>query len=239
MSYATQAVVLHHADYRDNDRMLTLLSPGKGRVDALARGCRKPKSPLLPCSEVFAFGEYELFTSGGRACVTACSLTDTFYPLRMDYERLKHASYAVNVARELCQPDEPAPQLFTLLLRTLNRLCYTALDARAVTCAYLLHACAVSGFKPRLEHCAICGKRVDASDIRLLDDETGGVIGVCCASSISRGQALSPAQARWLRGVLAVGIEKTACPPQDAPLDAMRCYMDGRLGFSVRGGKEL
>ena len=37
----TNAVVLRRADYRENDRMLTLFSPTLGRIDALCRGCRR------------------------------------------------------------------------------------------------------------------------------------------------------------------------------------------------------
>ena len=50
------AIVLRYANYRDNDRMLTLFSPTKGRIEALARGCRKPRSPILNASELFALG---------------------------------------------------------------------------------------------------------------------------------------------------------------------------------------
>ncbi len=37
----TNAIVVRRADYRDNDRMVTLFSPSLGRVDALCRGCRR------------------------------------------------------------------------------------------------------------------------------------------------------------------------------------------------------
>ena len=57
----TQAIVLRHADYREHDRMLTLLSPAYGRIEALCRGCKRPQSPLLSASEWFALGEYVLF----------------------------------------------------------------------------------------------------------------------------------------------------------------------------------
>lgn len=52
------AIVLRYANYRDNDRMLTLFSPTKGRIEALARGCRKPRSPILNASELFALGDF-------------------------------------------------------------------------------------------------------------------------------------------------------------------------------------
>lgn len=82
------AIVLRAVNYRDNDRMLTLFSPTKGRIEALARGCRKPRSPLLNAAELFALGDFELYTKNGRATVTSFNAIETFYPLRQDYDRL-------------------------------------------------------------------------------------------------------------------------------------------------------
>ena len=39
----TPALVIRRADYSDYDRMVTLFSPEHGRIDAIARGCRKQK----------------------------------------------------------------------------------------------------------------------------------------------------------------------------------------------------
>ena len=51
------AIVLRRVNYRDNDRMVTLLSPSRGRIDAIIRNCRKPKSHNLNAAELFALGE--------------------------------------------------------------------------------------------------------------------------------------------------------------------------------------
>ena len=48
------ALVLRRVNYRDNDRMVTLLSPSRGRIDAVIRNCRKPKSHNLNAAELFA-----------------------------------------------------------------------------------------------------------------------------------------------------------------------------------------
>ncbi len=161
MNITTQAIVLHHADYRENDRMLTLLTPDMGRVDALARGCKKPGSPLLAGAELFAFGEYVLFRGRGRATVVSCSIIDSFYDLRTDYDRLRYASYMLQVINAQALPAERPGRLFLLLLRSFKRLCYMDLDARAVTAAFLLMDAALSGYRPRLHHCVRCGRRID------------------------------------------------------------------------------
>ena len=75
MAYlTTQGIVLRRSDYRDNDRVLTLLTPARGRVDVTALGCRKPKPPLLAASEQFTMGEDVLYRGRGHEMVTACEL---------------------------------------------------------------------------------------------------------------------------------------------------------------------
>ena len=62
MAYvSTQALVLRSVNWRENDRIITLLTPQRGRVEALVRGCRKPKSALMGASQLFTLGNYVLF----------------------------------------------------------------------------------------------------------------------------------------------------------------------------------
>lgn len=230
----TQGIVLRYADYREHDRMLTLLSPQHGRVEALCRGCKRPQSPLLSCSEYFAFGEYVLYAGKGRMTVTGCNLTESFYPLREDYDRLKYASYLLSVAEAAAQPGERAVELFTLLARTLMRLCYSDKDVKAVSAAFLLHFAAISGYRPRLSHCVKCGGRIPEGEIRLMDIEEGGLICEKCYQPLTPVRPLSPAQAQWLRSVLAVGIDKTEEPEGNAPGLLLADYVEARMEKSIR-----
>ena len=118
------AIVLRHADYRDNDRMITLLSPSRGRIDALIRSCRKPKSHNLNAGELFALGDYMLVEKGGRNTVTSVRLIETFYPLRNDYTRLTVGVYLLNLADAAAEPEQEQRELFMLLIHTLSRLTF-------------------------------------------------------------------------------------------------------------------
>lgn len=230
----TQGIVLRHADYREHDRMLTLLSPALGRVEALCRGCKRPQSPLLSASEWFVLGEYVLYTGKGHMTVTSCRVTETFYPLRSDYERLKYATYLLSVTEAAVQPGDRAVELFTLLARSLSRLAYTEKAPQAVAAAFLLHFSAVSGWRPRLSHCVRCGKRLEDQEIRLLDIENGGLLCGACASPLIPAQPVTAAQVRWMRDVLQVGIDKTALPEQDAPGALLSAYVESRLEKKLR-----
>ena len=156
MAYqSTLAIVLRQSDYRENDRILSLFTQSRGRVEALCRGCRKPKSPLLAASQLFTLGEYVLYRGRGHEMITACQVTDSFYPLREDYDRLSYGALMLAAADMAAQPEEPQEHLLLLLTRSLKRLAYTDMDPSADTAAYLLHFAALKGYKPRLNHCAV------------------------------------------------------------------------------------
>ena len=233
-SITTQAIVLRHADYREYDRMLTLLSPSMGRIEAVCRGCKRPQSPLLAASEWFALGEYVLYAGKGRVNVFSCNVTESFFPLRTDYERLKYATYMLSIAETAAQPGDRAVELFTLLARSLSRLAYTDKDAQAVTAAFLLHFSAISGYRPRLSHCINCGRHMADEEIRFMDIEEGGLLCMNCQNSLRSARPITPAQTRWMRDVLARGIDKTDLPESDAPGAVLDEYVETRMEKPLR-----
>lgn len=225
---SSQAIVLQRADWRENDRILTLLSPQWGRADALCRGCRKPKSPLLAASERLTMGEYVLFAGRGREIVHSAGVLDSFYPLRLDYERLGHAALMAAAALQAAQPEEPAPHLFLLLARSLSRLAYGSLPPRAVTCAFLLHFASVIGFMPRLSQCVLCDREMGEEPGWLLSQE-GGVACAACAGQAPERLRLSPEELSWLRRVLVSGIDRAGEPPARVPAGLLKQYAEDRL----------
>ena len=230
MAYtSTKALVLRRVDWRDNDRILTLLTASRGRVDAVARGCRKPNSPLMPASELFTLGDYVLYKGKGHELITSCQVEDSYYPLRNDYEKLSYAAIMLRCAELSIQPEEPQEHLLILLTRSLFRLAYTGLDERAVTAAYLLHFAALNGYKPRLEHCAVCGQRIEAGQAAWLSPAAGGLVCRTCHTPDSTAQRLEPDAVFWLKSVLKAGIEKTEPGISPVPLAALKRYVEQAL----------
>lgn len=226
-AFSTEGIVLRHADYRENDRMLTLLTP-QGRVDALSRGCKRPKSPLLPASEVFTWGNYELFTSKERCVVVNCLIQDSFYPLREDFDKLACAAYMANVCEAAVQPGDNAQKPFLLLARALGYLSYQDYAPRQVLSAFLLHLSAALGYRPRFQHCVHCGQRIDTSRGALFDIEEGGTVCSDCAQYVRRSSVLKPMELTWLEESLKEGV-KGATDSAHAPLPLLQAYIEARL----------
>lgn len=230
------AIVLRYADYRDNDRMLTLLSPSRGRLDVMLRGCRKPKSHHLNAGELFALGDYMLYESGGRTTVTSVHLIETFYPLRTDYNRLTCGIYLLNLTEAVTEPEMEEQELFMLLLHTLSRLTFSDQAWKPLLSGFLLHFAANQGFKPRLNHCVICGRPAGEEGPFFFDPEAGGL--VCPACHTHRDQLpVSAAEVRWMRGALQSGSAAWVDTPEArAPFSLLRSYAERRLGRRIKSG---
>ena len=241
----TNAIVVRRADYRDNDRMLTLFSPTLGRIDALCRGCRRQKSPLMAAGELFCTGEYVLYQTNERATVVSCQVTDTYYALRADYERLSHGMYMLELCGAAIQPAQENERLFLLLLRSLAHLCYGDAPARRVTAVFLMGITSLLGFRPQVGRCAVCGtpvlqNRVGGDTlIAAFSPEHGGVL--CPGCSAGEQCRLRERDVVYLQNVMRRGLdslkEEGECP--DALLHALRAMAEGRMDAPIRSGRLL
>ena len=233
------AIVLRHVNYRDNDRMVTLLSPSRGRIDAMIRNCRKPKSHNLNSGELFALGDYMLHENGGHVTVTSVKLIETFYPLRGSYDRLTCGVYLLNLTEAVIEPEQEQQELFMLLVHTLSRLAFSEQEWKPLLAGFLLHFAASQGFRPRLNHCVLCGRRVEEGEPAFFDTEEGGV--VCGGCRKHKEQLpLMPEQLRWLRMAIRAGSAAWVnSEDASAPFTILRHYVEQRLGRRIRSGTML
>lgn len=188
MRLITNALVIRHADYGDYDRMVTLVTPQYGRVEAVARGCRRLKSPIVNAAELFTSGEYTLFEKNGRYSIEQCQISESFFELRSDYDRLTHGVYWLRLLYALVQPDAPAEDIFLMTLRALAYLNYSDLPAPLVTFAFEAHLMALEGYAPRVDSCVKCGRPLE--DAARFDAVRGGAVCMGCefdAPGISYG----------------------------------------------------
>ncbi len=234
----TRGIVLRHANYRDHDRMLTILSPNYGRMDALSRGCRRPKNALMPASELFVTGEFVLFLQNDHATLTSCQLDDTFYPLRMEPYRLTCASYMAALCAAAAQPGEDASALYALLLRGLYYLAYDKdADPLETTTAFLLLFADATGYRPRLSRCAHCRTPLDLENGAPFDVAAGGL---CCPNCASRNTyRMSVEDIRWMSETIRHGLTPQKNTGAGTLFDVLRRYVESRLETPIKVSKLL
>ena len=73
MDTIVKGIVLKTKEYKDNDKLLTILTLEKGKILVKARGVKKSKSKLKAFCQSFCFADFELVSSSAGFVLSLCS----------------------------------------------------------------------------------------------------------------------------------------------------------------------
>lgn len=147
MEFTEDALVIRTANYGENDRMVTLLSAGRGKFGAAMKGVRKAGAKLNFAAQPFCFAEYTVAERSGRKTVTSASLYDGFYALREDMTRYYTAICVLEACDALLPEEMPSGGMLVAAVDTLNKLCAGEEYALLI---FLLSALKLSGYPVEL-----------------------------------------------------------------------------------------
>src|SRR5215469_4585118 len=89
-SIRTEAIILRRTNYGEADRILNLLTPHDGKISAIAKGVRKPKSKLAGGLELFATCDLTILRGRGEMGTVSSARLMTFYgDILKDYWRMQ------------------------------------------------------------------------------------------------------------------------------------------------------
>ncbi len=177
----TQAIVLRHRRLGDADRVVTLLTPARGKLDAVAKGALRPRSKLAGHLEPPV--HVEVLLAHGRTfdIVTQAQAVESFADIRGDLERLSTAMYLVDVTDRLTVEHAELRPVYELLLASLWRLARGD-GVHLLTRTFEMRLLELTGFRPEWYVCVECGRTVEAGPVGW--SALGG--GVVCAGCLER-----------------------------------------------------
>ena len=158
MHITTMALVLRTVDYKETDKILTLLTRDQGKLTASARGCRKKGSAIAAGCQLLAWAEVVLYDYQGRWSVKEAAVERLFQGVRDDIERLALGCYFAEVAELLAVEGESSPELLSLTLNSLHAL--DKMQDKPLTlvkAAFEWKAMALAGYEPLIDGCDVCG----------------------------------------------------------------------------------
>jgi DNA repair protein RecO (recombination protein O) len=196
----TEAVVLRSIRYGEADRILHLYSKTQGRIGAIAKGARRPKSrfggrlePFFRLDLVLHEGRGELLT------VTGATTLDGYPRLRASGPALNAAARACDAVLRLLDAAEPNPPAYNLLCRYLAMLddpSGAAATGLETALSFRLKLALAAGFAPELAACAHCGEAEHLSGF------SGAAGGVVCASCEGGAFPLTEEAHRFMVGAI-------------------------------------
>lgn len=202
----TQGIVLKYTNLGEADKLLTILTRSKGKIKAVAKGSRKPKSGLLASSEVFTFSEFVLYKGMNLYQVSQAEIRETFYNLRNDLLKLSYAVFFAELADTVSEEELASERLFLLLAKALYYLAEGEIPTGIVSLAYQLKLMDISGYRPNLNRCVHCGQTEVGH--YMFDIELGGLLCSDCEKIGKTVQRIGPGTVEIIKILLNTEISR-------------------------------
>ena len=190
--------MLRHRRLGDADRVVTLLTPARGKVDAVAKGVLRPRSKLAGHLEPGM--QVEVLLAQGRTLdvITQAQTVATYAGIRGDLDRLGTAMYLVEVTDRLTV-DHTEPAAFDLLAAALERL-ERGDGAHLLTRTFEMDLLGETGFRPQWDVCISCG-RAPAGEEVAWTPSGGGVVCGACRPRYPEAEGLAGTTLKVLRAI--------------------------------------
>lgn len=153
----TQGIVLRETNYKDADKILTVLTADGGKRTVKARGCRRKGSRLSAAVQLLAYSEMTLFEYRDYYTLNESETIEEFRGLRKELALLSLGSYFAEVTEAVVQEGVAQSALLSLLLNSLYALDKLQKPPALVKAAFELRLMCLAGYEPLLDACALCG----------------------------------------------------------------------------------
>lgn len=153
--FVTCGLVLRETDTRDADKILTVLTPDRGRLSVIARGARRKGSRVAAACQLLAYSEMTLYEKGRWTMLDAADTIELFDGLRQDLTALSLAAYFAELTEAVS--DGSGGDVLPLLLNALYALSALKKPPQLVKPAFQFRLMALAGYEPMADGCALCG----------------------------------------------------------------------------------
>lgn len=199
MFYTTKGLVLRETEYKDNDKLLSVLTEELGLVTAKARGVKRKNSPLKSGCQLLAYSEFTLYERNGYYTVDEAEPLNMFIGIRSNIELLSLGAYFAQLLETTAIEGQGNGEILSLGLNSLYALTELRKPQMLVKAVFELRLMCLSGLGPMLDGCAGCGN--PQADYFLLQE---GVLRCdVCRKALSGGEGrrLSPGVVMAMRHI--------------------------------------
>jgi DNA repair protein RecO (recombination protein O) len=241
-SYKAHAIVLRARNLGEADKIFTLFSREYGKLDAVAKGVRRPKSHTIGKLELGV--EVALTLHRGRnldVIVTADILRSRWDAITQP-AAFATAHLMIELVDAFCEPELAMPEIYALLDGALSALGDLP-EPRAMIPRFEIRLLDALGVAPHTDDCVRCGTALEGAPA-WADLDAGGLSCERCrphhadvlallAAEVTNFRALATARTRG------AGATLRAVPAAARAIDAFTTYHLGKRPKSSRLVEEL
>lgn len=160
MFQKVEGIVIRTTDYGETNKIVTIFSRELGKVSAMARGAKKPKSRLSSISQLLTHGHFLIQIGSGLGTLQQGEIISSMREIREDIFLTAYASFIVELTDKAIEDKKHNPYLFEMLYQTLHYMS-EGKDSEILALIYQTKMLPVLGLHPYFDTCAICHQEAD------------------------------------------------------------------------------
>lgn len=201
----TKGIVLMENNLGDYDKIITILTPGLGKIRCAAKGARRPKSLLMAGSQFLCFADYVVYKGNDIYNLNSCETIEFFYNIRTDLDKYKYAVHITKIILDVTNENENCYRTLQLFLNTLYTISETNKNLDLILAIFKIRLMSILGYKPNIEKCSNCGIE---EDIKYFSMKDSGLKCSSCGKSDKSAIELSPATVDALKFIVMAPAKK-------------------------------
>jgi DNA repair protein RecO (recombination protein O) len=195
--YQTNAIIIKKTKLGEADRILTLYTPEFGKIQAVAKGVRRPKSKMAGHLELLTYSQITLARGRNLDTITGSQTIEGFLPLKTDLWLTAYGLYLLELVNQFTADHVPDEASFQLLLAALQNLC-RSVNKDMLLRHFELHLLDIAGYRPQLHECVSCHQLLEPV-VNSFSASAGGVLCPVCAMKQSFARPISVNALKVLR----------------------------------------
>lgn len=158
MDTKVKGIILNSKDYKESDKLLSILTLELGKILVVAKGVKKYKSKLKAYTQPFCFANFELTNSknGGAYVLTGVEEIENFYDLTGNINKFEYAFCILEIADKVCREGVLYQGLFLEILKSLQTLLDKNVNEKLVLIKFILNVLNFEGVNINLSKCSNC-----------------------------------------------------------------------------------
>ena len=191
----TEAVVLRAVNFRDTSKIVTFYTKRYGKMSAIAKGARNPKSKFGSVLQPLNYRQIVFYRRENRQLQTVSSseFVKYFKSLAGDVDRFSISMSLIEIINKVMHDEEENETVFNLLADSLIALDTPESFPRNTFAHFGLNLAIRLGFTPDLSRCLVCRNPIDLEGEKKVYYvvEKGGPVCEKCSVNLNEGFLLS------------------------------------------------
>jgi DNA repair protein RecO (recombination protein O) len=171
-------VVLRGRQLGEADRILTLFTLERGKLDGVAKGVRRPRSHLGGRLELYTECDFLMHRGRSLEVIVGAEIRRAYWSRLVEPRRYAVVAVLAELVDAFCEPDLALPDVYELLVGAIGAVAASE-SPRPLLPRFSLRLLDMLGLAPPLSSCVGCGAPFGTGPF-WLDAQAGGILDGAC-----------------------------------------------------------